>query len=67
VPVNKIRASCVISGMTRDDEYRKKAAEAQQEADRSTNEVERAAWLRMVRGWLSLIRRRPQSDDTETR
>jgi hypothetical protein len=53
--------------MTRDDEYRKKAAEAQKEADRSTNEVERAAWLRMVRDWLSLIRRRPQGDDTDTR
>jgi hypothetical protein len=53
--------------MTRDDEYRKKAAQAQQEADRSTNEVERAAWLRMVRGWLGLTRRRPQSDDTDTK
>jgi hypothetical protein len=53
--------------MTRDDEYRKKAAEAQEEADRSTNEMDRARWLRVVQGWLSLIRRRPQSDDTDTK
>jgi hypothetical protein len=53
--------------MTRDDEYRKKAAEAQEEADRSTNEMERARWLRFVQGWLSLIRKRPQSDDTDTK
>jgi hypothetical protein len=53
--------------MHRDDEYRAKAEEAQRRADRSTNEDERAAWLRMARGWLSLIRRRPQGDDSETK
>jgi hypothetical protein len=53
--------------MTRDDEYRKKAAEAQKEADRSTNEMDQARWLRVVQGWLGLIRKRPQSDDTDTK
>jgi hypothetical protein len=41
--------------MSRDDEYRAKAEEAQKEADRSTNEVDRAAWLRIVQGFLSLL------------
>jgi hypothetical protein len=32
------------------DEYRAKAEEAQREADRSTSELQRAAWQRIVRG-----------------
>jgi hypothetical protein len=27
------------------------------------SEVDRAAWLRVAEGWLSLLRKRPQSDD----
>jgi hypothetical protein len=53
--------------MTRDDEYRRKAAEAQEEADRSTNELDRARWLQVVQGWFGLIRKQPRSDDTETK
>lgn len=53
--------------MTRDDEYREKAAEAQKEADRSTSEMDRARWLQIVQGWLGLIRKRPQSDDADTK
>ena len=49
--------------MSREDEYRALAAEAQREADRSTNEVVRAAWLQVAQGWLALIRKRPQSDN----
>jgi hypothetical protein len=41
-----------------DDEYRALAAEAQREANRSTNEVERAAWLQVMQGWLALIHKR---------
>ena len=47
-----------------DDEYRALAAEAQREADRSTNEVERAAWLGLMQGWLGLIRKRRRSEDS---
>jgi hypothetical protein len=41
-----------------EDKYRALAEEAQREANRSTNEVERAAWLRVMQGWLALIRKR---------
>jgi hypothetical protein len=53
--------------MSRDEEYRAKAEEAQREADRSTNEVQRAAWLRIVQGWLGLIHKRPQTEDDRAR
>jgi hypothetical protein len=43
--------------MDNDDEYRRQAAEAQVWADRSTtSEMDKAAWLRVAQGWLSLIR-----------
>jgi hypothetical protein len=45
--------------------YRARAEEAQKEANRSTDEVQRAAWMRIVQGWLGLIRKRPQGDDQE--
>ena len=60
--MNKITA-VHSNSMDRDDEYRAKAEEAQRQADRSTSEVDRAAWLRVVQGWLGLIRKRRQSDD----
>jgi hypothetical protein len=53
--------------MDRDAEYRAKAEEAQRQADRSTSEVERAAWLRIVDGFLGLLRKRPQSDDPKAK
>lgn len=40
--------------MDQQDEYRRNAAEAQRQADR-------AAWLRLVEGWLSLLPKRSQS------
>jgi hypothetical protein len=49
--------------MDRDAEYRAKAEEARREADRSSSEVERSAWLRIEEGFLGLLRKRPQSDD----
>jgi hypothetical protein len=49
--------------MNRDAEYRAKAEDARREADRSTGDVERAAWLRIEEGFLGLLRKRPQSDD----
>ena len=49
--------------MDRDDKCRAKAEEARIEAARSTNEVQRAAWLRMAQSWLCLIHKR----DPETK
>jgi hypothetical protein len=43
------------------DEYRRNAAEAQRQADRANNELDRASWLRLVEGWLSLLTKRPES------
>ena len=43
------------------DEYRQKAAEAQKMADRARNDLDRASWLRVAEGWMSMIRSRPQT------
>ncbi|MET3840470.1 hypothetical protein [Bradyrhizobium sp. OAE829] len=43
-----------------DDSYRAKAAETQREADHASKI---AAWLRMVQGWLALIKNQTRSDD----
>src|SRR5436190_13611277 len=51
------------SVLTPDDEYRRNAADAQTFADRARTDVDRAAWLRVVQGWLSLIRSRQPEDD----
>jgi hypothetical protein len=37
------------------DEYRRRAREAQRQADRAVSEADRASWLRLVQGWLSLL------------
>ena len=54
--------------MDKDDEYRRNAAEAQGWADKAKNDADRAAWLRVVQGWLNLIKgsRTPQqvADDS---
>jgi hypothetical protein len=41
---------------------RRNAVEAQRQADRANNEIDRASWLRLVQGWLSLLPKRPQND-----
>jgi hypothetical protein len=43
------------------DEYRRNAAEAQRHADRALTEEDRASWLRLAQGWLSLLPMRMQS------
>ncbi|WP_377831161.1 hypothetical protein ACFKHW_38585 (plasmid) [Bradyrhizobium lupini] len=54
--------------MHSDDEYRRQAADAQKEADRARYDEDRASWLRVAQGWLSLIRkRRPEEDAFEAR
>jgi hypothetical protein len=45
--------------MTKQDEYRRNAALAQRSADKAKTDEDRAAWLRVVEGWLSLLRTKP--------
>ena len=49
--------------MDKDDVYRRRAAEAQEQADRTVSDVDREAWLRVARGWLALIRKSPIPED----
>jgi hypothetical protein len=49
----------------KDDEYRKRAAEAQGWADRLLSPLDKEAWLRVAQGWLGLIRK-PRLTPQET-
>jgi hypothetical protein len=49
--------------MNSDEEYRRQAAEAERQAQSAKSELDRAAWLRVGQGWLSLLRKRPQSEE----
>ena len=48
--------------MTSDEEYRREAAQAEEQARTAKLDSDREAWLRIAQGWMSLIRKRPQSD-----
>jgi hypothetical protein len=45
----------VTKQMKNNNEYRGHAADAQREADKARNAADFAAWLRVARGWFSLI------------
>ena len=47
--------------MSKEDEYRAHAVEAQAAADHAKNDSDRAAWLQIAAGWLSMIKQRPQT------
>jgi hypothetical protein len=47
------------------DESRRNATEAQRQADLARNDLDRASWLRVAQGWLSLLTKRPQSDQEQ--
>jgi hypothetical protein len=47
--------------MRTQDEYRRNATEAQRQADRTISEVDRASWLRVAQGWLSLLKKPPHT------
>jgi hypothetical protein len=47
--------------MSKDEEYRRQAAEAERQAKSARFDADREAWLRIAQGWMSLLRRRPQS------
>jgi hypothetical protein len=46
-----------------DEEFRQQATNAENQARAAKNEIDRAAWMRIAQGWLSLLRKRPQSED----
>jgi hypothetical protein len=48
--------------MENDEEYRKRATEAQTQADRTVSAADKASWLKIARGYLALIRS-PKKDD----
>jgi hypothetical protein len=48
--------------MDKDDEYRRQAADAQSQADRTVSPADKESWLRIAQGWLALISRPKQTD-----
>ena len=49
--------------MDRDAEFRKRAAAAQRMADRAVSSKDKASWLELAHGWLSLIRKAKRSPE----
>ena len=49
--------------MSKDEEYRSQAAYAEKQARSAKSETDREAWLRISQGWMSLLHKRPQSDE----
>jgi hypothetical protein len=42
--------------MSKDDEYRRNAAECKRMADASRNETDKESWLKMSESWLRMVR-----------
>ena len=53
--------------MRKVDEYRRYANEAQQCADRSLSEKDKAGWLRIAQSWLNLLREYQGTPEAELR
>jgi hypothetical protein len=49
--------------MNKDDEYRMQAAEAERHARFAKTDSDRESWLRIAQGWMSLLRKRPTSNE----
>jgi hypothetical protein len=49
--------------MSIDEEYRRQAANAEKQARSAKSDADREAWLRVAQGWLSLLSKRPQSNE----
>jgi hypothetical protein len=61
-------ANVKANAMDKDSEIRRHAREAQEMADRSRNEIDRAWWLRIAQGWLNMLsplRRPAEGDDAK--
>jgi hypothetical protein len=50
--------------MDKAEKFRRRAAEAQELADKARNIRDRAAWLRIAQSWLELIGRKETPADT---
>jgi hypothetical protein len=48
--------------VNRDEEFRRRAAEAEQRARQAKNDDERAIWLQLAEGWLGLLGKYPRVD-----
>ena len=49
--------------MSKDDEYRMQAADAEKQARFAKSDFERESWLRIAQGWMSLLRKPPTSNE----
>ncbi len=47
--------------MSKFEQYRRNAEEAQRQADRAESDEVRAAWIQLVHGWLALVPKRDLS------
>lgn len=47
--------------MSTDEEYLRQANVAEKHASTAKLDLERESWLRIAQGWMSLIRKRPQT------
>ena len=46
---------------SRDEEYLRQAENAERQADTAKLDSERESWLRIAQGWMSMVRKRPQT------
>jgi hypothetical protein len=59
--LNFLAESVFYKSMSKDEEYRRQAADAEKQAMLAKFDTDREAWLRIAQGWMSLLRKRPQS------
>jgi hypothetical protein len=53
--------------MSKFEQYRRNAEEAQRQADEATSDEIRTAWLQLVQGWLALLPKREQAFDVQAK
>ena len=49
--------------MQKNDEFRRNAALAQEQAQKARSDPDRESWLQVAQGWLSLIQNRPTDSE----
>jgi hypothetical protein len=52
--------------VNRDDEFRHRAAEAQQRSRQAKTDDERATWLQLAEGWLGLLGKYTKTDGRDS-
>jgi hypothetical protein len=53
--------------MANDDYYRRQAADAQAQAERSISDIDKTAWLRLAQSWMEMIQKSVPSQATVDR